>query len=255
MSERIRAAAERIASHRRARRPLGVLPETMRPRDIAEGYAVQAAVEELLVERGPRVGYKIGCTTPVMRTRLGIDHPCYAGIPAGGRCADGARLSPSDYCRPGVECELAVTVARDGARSFDDVAGFHAAIEIVDNRYGDWLEAGVPTLIADDFFAAGFILGPAHTRHEVADPSSITGSTVIGDTGAGEGTAADVLGDPERALAWLANELTTRGQELEAGDIVLLGSLVAVQWLAPGDTAAIVMEPLGTLRMSLASGK
>ena len=47
----------------------------------------------------------------------------------------------------------------------DAVAAYMAAIEIVDDRYADWRSTDTPTLIADDFFAAGCVLG-----EPVADP-------------------------------------------------------------------------------------
>ena len=41
------------------------------------------------------------------------------------------------------------------------VEAYHPAIEIVDDRYVKWETMGAPTLIADDFFAAGCVLGEA----------------------------------------------------------------------------------------------
>ena len=42
---------------------------------LEEAYLLQAAVAELRVRRGERIiGYKVGCTSPTIRTQLGIDH-------------------------------------------------------------------------------------------------------------------------------------------------------------------------------------
>jgi hypothetical protein len=38
-------------------------------------------------------------------------------------------------------------------------------------------------------------------------------------------TAAEVMGNPLNALAWLANQLTSRGQSLKRGDIVISGGI------------------------------
>jgi len=48
-----------------------------------------------------------------------------------------------------------------------------------------------------------------------------------GDAGAiGEGKGADVLGHPFNSVAWLANQLASRGATLKAGQIVMTGSIV-----------------------------
>ena len=39
------------------------------------------------------------------------------------------------------------------------IEAYHPAIEIVDDRYVKWETMGAPTLVADDFFAAGCVLG------------------------------------------------------------------------------------------------
>ena len=41
------------------------------------------------------------------------------------------------------------------------VEAYYPAIEIVDDRYAKWETLGAPTLVADDFFAAGCVLGEA----------------------------------------------------------------------------------------------
>ena len=39
------------------------------------------------------------------------------------------------------------------------IEAYYPAIEIVDDRYVKWETLGAPTLVADDFFAAGCVLG------------------------------------------------------------------------------------------------
>jgi 2-keto-4-pentenoate hydratase len=61
----------------------------------------------------------------------------------------------------------------------------------------------------------------------------------------GSGRGADILGHPLDALAWLANALLARGRRLEAGEIVLLGSVVQTVWVEPGNRVEIEIEGLG----------
>ncbi|MGB8400346.1 2-keto-4-pentenoate hydratase, partial [Bradyrhizobium sp.] len=209
----ILAAAQVIASARRARTRLASLASEIAPRDEAEGYRVQRAVHDLLLPReGGLVGYKIGCTSAVMQRYLDIPHPCAGGVFARGVHEAGARLQARDYVRAGVECEIAVRLEQDlpasGAPFTAEtvapaIGAYHPAIEIVDDRYVKWETMGAPTLVADDFFAAGCVLGEAVARGSAPDLLEVIGRAVINGVEAGRGTGADVLGHPHRALAWL----------------------------------------------------
>ena len=126
------------------------------------------------------------------------------------------------------------------------------AIEIVDDRYADWQTLGAPTLVADDFFAAGCVLGKAVTRNEAPDLLKVTGRAIINGTEVGRGTGADVLGHPHNALAWLANHLAEEGKGLHAGQIVLTGSLVKTVWLNAGDSVMMELSGLGTVGATFA---
>jgi len=248
-------AAERIATTRRTRTPLAALPEDIAPQDEAAGYRIQADVHELLYpDFGPLVGHKIGCTSAVMQQYLGIPHPCSGAVFAGGVHHSGVALRHGDFVRVGVECEIAVRLGRDlalseGPFTADVVAqaieAYLPAIEIVDDRYADWRSIGGPTLVADDFFAAGCVLGPPVARSAAPDLLSVSGRAAINGVEVGRGTGADVLGHPHNALAWLANRLAGEGNQLRAGEIVLTGSLVQTIWLNAGDTVAMDLSALG----------
>ena len=127
------------------------------------------------------------------------------------------------------------------------IEAYHPAIEIVDDRYVKWETMGAPTLIADDFFAAGCVLGEAVARSAVPDLLKVVGRAVINGKEAGRGTGADVLGHPHNALAWLANHLAAEGKGLHAGQIVLTGSLVKTVWLKGGDSVVMELSDLGNV--------
>jgi 2-keto-4-pentenoate hydratase len=251
------AAAQAIAAARRAHRPLEALPVELQPEDEAAGYLIQRAVHEALVpELGHLVGYKIGCTSKVMQDYLGIPHPCAGGVFARGVHETGVLLRAVDFVRVGVECEIAVRLEHDlpaSAAPFTvthvqaAIGTCHPAIEIVDDRYARWEALGAPTLIADDFFAAGCVLGAPVTRDALPDLLTVRGRALINHEEVGQGTGADVLGHPHHALAWLANHLAAQGQGLRAGQIVLTGSLVKTVWLTPGDRVVMELDGLGAV--------
>src|SRR6201989_1460012 len=256
------AAAKAIATARRNRTPLNALGAEIAPRDEADGYRIQRAVHDLLLPHvGAMVGYKIGCTSPVMQQYLDIPHPCAGGVFAKGVHDSGAALRAADFVRVGVECEIAVQLARDLPASeapftaewvAEAVEAFYPAIEIVDDRYVKWETMGAPTLVADDFFAAGCVLGEPVPRADAPDLLKITGRAPINGKEAGRGTGADVLGHPHNALAWLANHLAAEGRGLHAGQIVLTGSLVKTGWLSAGDSVVMELDGLGKVESSFA---
>jgi 2-keto-4-pentenoate hydratase len=254
------AAANTIAAARRTRTPLQPLASDAAPKTEAEGYRIQQALRDLLTaDFGTLVGYKIGCTSAVMQQYIGIPHPCGGSVFAKGVHDSGVSLRANDFVRVGVECEIAVRLAHDLPPSqapftADSVAqaieAYLPAIEIVDDRYSHWQTMGAPILIADDFFAAGCVLGKPIARSAAPDLVDVVGRAIINGVEAANGTGADVLGHPHHALAWLANHLAAGGHGLRAGQIVLTGSLVKTIWLKSGDKVMMDLSGLGRVEVA-----
>ena len=248
------------ARHRRQR--IAVLPEECRPASLDEAYAVQAALSERLgATHGAVCGRKIGCTTPVMQRYLEIAHPCAGALYEQRTYAAPATVAYADHWRPGVECEIAVRLGRplpaaaapfDRTAIADAVEACMAAIEIVDDRYDDFRALDTPTLIADDFFSAGAVLGPPVTAWRDVDLAAAGGTMAINDQPVGAGTGADVMGHPFEALTWLANHAAASGRPLQAGDVVLTGSVVETKWVEPGDTVRVAIDGLGEAGVTFA---
>ena len=256
-------AAALLGEARLHRAPVDALPEPVRPADETGGYRIQRALRAWFAERGdpPPAGYKLGCTTPVMQEMLGVDAPVYGGVRAGDVHPGGTALRASGFIAPGIECEIAVRLgadldARGGAPSREEAAGAVAevmpAIEIVDNRYGDWSALGTPTLIADDFFQAACVLGPPAGTCDPMALDAVEGRTLIDGAETGRGRGADVLGHPLDAVAWLAGAVGGHGATLRAGALIMTGSLVRTVWLErfPA-TARVDIDGVGTAGVRL----
>ena len=255
----IARAVECLAANRARPGPLDGLPEDLRPTDEEEGYAVQSALSAALSKAGmgPVAGAKIGCTTAVMQDYMRIASPCAGTMHRTGLRESPAELRFGEFHHVGVECEIAVRLASAPPASeiplgLDDVAdcvhSCMAAIEIVDDRYRDFRTIDTPTLIADDFFHAGCVLGPAVSDWRDIDLESVSGRMAINGDVVGTGVGADILGHPLNALAWLANSHRARHYDLKAGSIVMLGSVVKTVWVAAGDVVDIEIEGLGKAR-------
>lgn len=252
-------AARWISSRRIAGTSLADIPASLRPATPEEGYAVAGMVRAEMTKagRGELVGWKVGATTPVMQKLLNVPGPCAGAMLASGRLDSPARIDTARHVKIGCECEVAVRMAKPlgkGAtrqEAEDAIAALHPAIEIVDNRYGDFASMGPAPLIADDFFHAGFVLGPERRDWKGLDLAAAVGVTRADGVEVQRGKGSDVLGHPFESLVWLANQLATTGERIEAGQIVMTGSLPLPHWAARGQHVQISIDGLGTAEVTL----
>lgn len=236
----MRRTAETLGAARHAARPVPALPDEDVPGTVADAYETQAALADWLTAhgRGTPVGWKVGATTAHMQTYLGVDGPAFGRILAANRHDSGVSLPADAFCHPGIECEIAVRLGDDWragpftrSAAANRVAAVFPAIEIVENRYGDFLARGAPTLIADDFFHKACVAGPETADWRDIDLAAVAGRTLVEGIEKGAGRGADVMGHPLEAVAWLAGALHAQGRHLAAGQIVLTGSVAPVIWL------------------------
>ncbi len=249
------AAAEAILTARRARHilsPLGALA----PADAEAGYALQHAVAMALGEVPP-AGFKIGATTKQMQAYLGLTGPAAGFVSAAGLHTTPATLRLSDYVAPGVECEVGLRLGADlpagpctREQAVAAVAEVFAAIEVVDKRYNDLAALGTPTLIADQVFHAGGVLGTPTPGWRGRDLGATRGRMTVGGAIRGEGVGADLLGHPFAALAWLASSPAAAVfGGLRAGQVVLLGSVTPPFWIEGPCQVLVEFDTLGRVEL------
>ena len=208
-------------------RPLDGLP------DLAAAYRVQHAYVRRIIGGDDVAGYKIGLTSPRMQTMCGISHPI-AGVVFGKRVKQsGATLGLADYAHLGLEFEICARIGRDlpprsSPYTRADIDGaidaVCAAMELVDDRHADYAKLDVRTLVADNSWNAGVVLGSF-----VPAPASLEKVEAVvyqDDVEIGRGVGADALGHPFEPVAWLANHLAAKGVGLKKGDLVMTGSIV-----------------------------
>jgi 2-keto-4-pentenoate hydratase len=261
--DRIQRAARFLWEEHRAHKPFAPMPATLAPRTVDEAYAVQEWFHTCIAAmHGPVAGYKIALTTPVMQQMVGFHAPIAGAILGGTIHRSRVILRRADYVRLGIECEIAVQLKTDlpAAKApyrrdqvADAVATVMPAFELVDDRQADYaqLAAQVLTLIADNAWNAGIVLGSPRTDWHTVDLSAVRGVMVINDIVVGEGRGSDVMGHPFEALLWLVNMLTQHGKSLSQGMVVMTGSVVATKFVNPGDAVSLSIEGLGEVRLSV----
>ena len=250
-------AAERISAIFRARQPIDILPAELIPGDLDEAYRVRAAYEaiERTAGRGEVVGYKIGLTTPIMQQLCGVDEPCYGAIFAGEVHHGRAELAVGNYCRLGIETEIAVRLGEDlpNGRDPDRVAGAvescMAAIELLEDLRHDYKRLSAAAMVAGNVWNAGVVVGAPVSDWRRLDLAAVTARLTINGREIGTGRGGDVMGNPLHALAWLADKRAAQGAPLKRGTIVMTGSMVPIQFPAAGDHAVVTVEGLGTAEL------
>lgn len=228
-------------------------------RTLDAAYAVQDALVALRrPQEGPPRGYKVGLTSRSMQEMCGLGHPIAGVVPAGRLLADGAALAAADYTHLGVEFEIAIKLARDLAPDAgpltvgavaEAVAAVAPAVEIIDDRGADYSTLDTLSLVADNSWAEGAILGAFRPSWPPLDEAEAR-VEVHGET-VGRGTGRDVLGHPFASVAWLAEHLAARGAGLRAGQIVLTGSIIRTQFPAPGAAYRYTVAGVGSIGFSV----
>lgn len=249
-------AARFIDEAHRTRARYQNMPEAMAPRTVAEAYAGQAALCELWTERlGPVAGLKIATTTRIMQQLMGIDHPCMGTIFAARVFAAPATITKADFINVRVECELAVRLGRDlpktsapytreSARAA--VSHIMAAFELIEDRHADYKSTRALTLIVDNAWNGGIVIGPAKPLPQEMELNGITGTLKSN----GKEIATGKTDDPMGALAWLANTAAEVGRPLAAGMVVITGSVIPTLDIAPGERLDFNLEGVGETTMT-----
>lgn len=249
----VELAVERLLEARSSHRPATPLSETDPSLTLQQAYAIQDALRAEVERKGEQVsGWKVGLTTQAAREAMGLDQPVCGFLLRAGLYASNAEVPLNRFANLGVEVEMAFRmrtklvgpgVTADSALLA--VEGAMAALELPDFLFGD--RPRVVDLVAGDSYASAIVLGSPLTPLRGLD-LSLEG-IVYEHNGqiVGTNTAAEVMGNPLNALAWLANHLETRGLSLRPGDVVMTGSISKVLRPKAGDTIRARFTRLGSV--------
>src|SRR5262249_13640186 len=102
------------------------------------------------------------------------------------------------------------------------------------------------SLIADNAWNAGIVLGSPRDPRAVPDLDKLPGHLVLGDQRF-EGKSDR----PLQALAWIADLTAKLGTGLRRGMIVMTGSLISTKPIAAGETAVFTVDGLGEVRLQV----
>ena len=220
---------------------------------IEDAYAIQQHLLARRIAQGERViGKKIGVTSEAVMNMLGVFQPDFGWLTDGMVYNEGEAIPASSLIQPKAEGEIAFllkkTLKGPGVTAADVIAatqGVMTCFEIVDSRIRDW-KIKIQDTVADNASCGVFVLGD-----RLVDPRDVdlgTCGMVLEKNGeiVATGAGAAALGHPANAVAWLANTLGALGIALEAGEVILSGSLAAMVPVKAGDNLRVPIGGIGS---------
>ena len=253
----IAAASRTLHDHWRAGTRLPNLDPSQRPRNRAEGYAIQAEIERTSAAR--LFGWKIAATSEAGQKHINVPGPMAGRILQETLIADGGTAPMAGNEMRVAEPEFAFRMKQDlpprsspygVAEVLDAVGTLHPAIEIPDSRFADFASVGAAQIIADNACAHLFVLGTA-TAADWRALDLVEARAVINLRGRQYvGYGKNVLGDPRVALAWLVNELRQLGLTLKQGEVVTTGTCHPPLPIQAGDVVAADFGALGKVSVA-----
>ena len=259
--EEIEQAAEALLEAERSRKQIGLLSKAHPAIDMADAYAVQAALvkRKLAAGRGI-IGWKIGLTSKAMQAALGIATPDSGVLFDDMLFENGATVPAGRFIQTRIEAEIAFIMKAplagpdlDRDQVLAATGAIAPALEILDTRiHRADPETGEPRkvfdTIADNAANAGLVLGDE--RHDPLTTDIRRAGAILYRNGEVEetGLGAGVLDDPVIAVAWLANRLAEQGQSIAAGEVVLSGSFIRPVEARVGDEFVADYGTFGSAR-------
>jgi 2-keto-4-pentenoate hydratase len=207
------------------------------------------SLRDTIARGAQRLGWKIGLNTAEVQEKLGIPDPVIGFLTTATKLEPGATRSLGDLEKPLIEPEVCVRLRRPveaGARPDEALAAIQSlgpAIELVDlPAPPDDVEAAV----AGNVFHRGVVLGPHR------EDAAVSGVEAVVRIGGEERDSAKADVDLAATISLVADLLGSAGELLEAGDVIICGSLTPPVPVKPGDHVVADLGPLGAVELKLA---
>jgi 2-keto-4-pentenoate hydratase len=264
--ETINATARAFLEAHRSRTQYRPLDPALRTAPLDDAYHIQDALHRLMADagRGEIVGWKIALTSKAMQKMTGVDQPAAGAIFSTVVLPSPARIDVTAYHHLGVEFEVAVRLADDLPASGGPwtrasverrVAACMPAFELVEDGDADYKTLDAFTLVAQNTWNGGVVLGAPVTAWRDVDLERAVTRCWLNDAPAGQGKTGDAMGHPLEAVAWLANLLNRHGRMLHGGMIVMTGSSITTKFPAPGDRVRFAIDGLGEAALEAAPAR
>lgn len=223
---------------------------------IDQAYAISRQfLDHRLADGEKVVGKKIGVTSKPVMDMLSVNQPDF-GFLTDAMWAKNNVVDTTEMIQPRAEAEIAFKLNSDlkgpGVTEGDVLKATEcvaACFEIVDSRIHNW-QVKIQDTIADNASCGVMAVGAQWVDPASVDLLTCKATVTKNGTFLSEGVGAATLGSPLKAVAWLANTLGEKGIPFLAGEIILSGSLVALEPVVGGDYMNVTIDGIGDCEVS-----
>ena len=223
---------------------------------VDDAYGISLEFLEKRLRDGERVvGKKIGVTSKAVQDMLGVHQPDFGFLTDRMWVGGQIEIAAHRLIQPRAEAEIAFFLDKDlngpgvtPEQVLDATASIAPCFEIVDSRIRAW-NIGIVDTVADNASCGVFAIGAARVDPRAHDLASLRVTVTKNGDLISEGYGSAVQGSPQQAVAWLANTLGAHGVSLNAGDVILSGSLVPLAPATAQDTFEMTLHGVGGCRV------
>jgi 2-keto-4-pentenoate hydratase len=228
---------------------------------VSRGMAAQLRRRRELLDSGHKaLGWKLAFGGPAALERLHINAPLVGFLTDRALLSSGSRLSLAGWTKPAAEPEITIHLGknlpagadRDTAKAA--IAGLGPAIEVADV---DHPSDDVEGTLASDIYQRHVILGrcdPARTGGVLGGLAArvLRNGTEIASVNEPQGLQ-NLTGELVDIARHTANLLAVFGEKLEAGQIIITGSIIPPIWVEPGEEIVFHLAPVDMISVHFTS--
>jgi 2-keto-4-pentenoate hydratase len=224
---------------------------------ISRGMTAQLNRRRELFSAGHKpLGWKLAFGGPAVMERLHTNAPLVGFLTNRALLSSGATLSLADWKKPAAEPELAVHLGKDlpansnRAAAMAAIAGLGPAIEIADV---DHPSDDVEGTLACDIYQRHVILGSNDVTRASGLLTGLSARVLRNDREVANTSDLQALtGELIDIVCRTANLLAAFGESLQAGQIIITGSIIPPLWVEPGEEIVFHLSPLAPISIRFA---
>ncbi len=228
---------------------------------ISRGMTAQLRRRRELLNSGHKpLGWKLAFGGPAALERLRINAPLVGFLTDRALLPSGSTLSLSGWTKPAAEPEIAVLLGKELPAGADRdttkaaIAGVGPALEVADV---DHPSDDVERTLACDIYQRHVILGRSDSARAGGILDGLTARVLR------NGTEIANISDPQALqnltgelidiVRYTANLLAVFGETLQAGQIIIAGSIIPPIWIEPSEEIVFHLAPVDTISVRFAS--
>ena len=235
----------------------------------ASAYDIQRALVSHEMRKKRAIGgFKAGFTQAALRLKYHTKEPISGVLFADAAFEDGAEIDAGLFKKPMLEVEIGYVLRSPITRKLHSIADLktyisHAlpAVEIPDLNYANVGGLNAYDIIATNVAASRYVVGKPFVLRDLAQVNEIRVALYRDEQVIDSGAAIDALGNQLEALLWLVNDAYAHGWHLQAGQLLITGTLGKMNPALPGSyradyglgrTLSFVLKPVAPVAQVMA---